>query len=222
MKRLVNINEFPGFYNSHLSAQIDSDLEQDVEYYTSLESLADDPLFPAELLRDENAMEKARDEACDHVDFRACHLKAAQGWLACLKEEIKEYCPFPLDMEYESIASPREYNFETDRLFVEIPYDQLRRMYIHVQKHCRSTFESIMRKRFTSRDGFISFYSNDIDEWTLKPLKEYDHNELGTVLSAYIEHYIDEDTFVYFELETGIGEHFNVDAWKEAVMASLV
>jgi hypothetical protein len=44
----------------------------------------------------------------------------------------------------------------------------------------------VIKERHTSRDGFISFYSNNFDDW-VKPLSKYDHNELGTLLTAYAE-----------------------------------
>lgn len=52
-----------------------------------------------------------------------------------------------------------------------------------------------IKKRFTSYDGFISFYSNRIEDWLDKPLTEWDHNELGTLLYALWDS--DDDYAVY-------------------------
>ncbi len=48
------------------------------------------------------------------------------------------------------------------------------------------TLVKLIRERFTSRDGFCSFYSNDIDEWKEKEVTEWDEIELGTLLDAWL------------------------------------
>lgn len=86
---------------------------------------------------------------------------------------------FPLVLE--ALKSPREYNFETDRIFCDVRLSVLKAIYAYCDK-------DILRQRiaecFTSRSGFMSFYSNDLDTWTVKPLKDWDHNELGTLIEA--------------------------------------
>ena len=41
-----------------------------------------------------------------------------------------------------------------------------------------------IKERFSSRDGFMSFYSSDLGDWP-KELKDWDHNQLSTLLEVY-------------------------------------
>ena len=79
---------------------------------------------------------------------------------------------------FETMVSPREYNFTTDRIFCLMPLDTAERLYAGVNK---SDFREHVKRRFTSRDGFASFYSGNLDEWPVE-LSEWDHNQIGALL----------------------------------------
>lgn len=87
---------------------------------------------------------------------------------------------FKIKLEFDKMRSPREYNFTTDRIFVNIPRDEAYRIRgLTDEKLLRET----AREMFTSRDGFMSFYSPDIDRWG--EVEDWDHNQLGCLLTAY-------------------------------------
>jgi hypothetical protein len=86
------------------------------------------------------------------------------------------------------MTSPRFYNFETDRVFANISEHAARKLFAYSRKlDNHATLAKVIRARFTSRDGFHSFYSNSLAEWLEKPLDEWDHNELGTLLIVACE-----------------------------------
>lgn len=96
-----------------------------------------------------------------------------------------------LDGVFEEMTSPREYNFETDRLFVSIPLKQLKALKAYVPN---DVLEKHIKRRCTSYDGFCSFYSNDFADWQAKPFAKWDHNELGILIEAAMIHAdIEED-----------------------------
>lgn len=75
-------------------------------------------------------------------------------------------------MEYIGcfIDSPKEYNFRTDRIYAtfEVPgYDALVKRLIQLGSlpEYRTELAALIKKYHTSCDGFISFMSNDIEEW---------------------------------------------------------
>ena len=92
-------------------------------------------------------------------------------------------------MTFESMDSPREYNFATDRVYGEIPLKVLREIFRRSKAEKHETLAAIIGARFTSYDGFASFYSPDLDSWLAKagPLAGWDHNELGTLLIAGLQ-----------------------------------
>ena len=80
------------------------------------------------------------------------------------------------------LSSPKEYNFTTDRIFAEISLADAERLFASVD---RTRLDELIRERFTSRSGFISFYENSLDKWP-KSVKEWDHNQVGTLLEVAI------------------------------------
>lgn len=88
---------------------------------------------------------------------------------------------FEIDMKPESMVSPKEYNFTTDRLFAHIPVKEVRRLF---KVTPRDIFTAVVKEEFTSRDGFSSSYPNDWAEWPTIP--NWDHNHAGALVKAYI------------------------------------
>lgn len=118
------------------------------------------------------------------------------NWWAVWREYAKEYAEsFAREFElpslaFESLQSPREYNFTTDRIFCHIDAADIAKMR---DETTPLTLEKVARDMFTSRDGFISFYSPDVSEWG--DVAEWDHNQLHCLLCAYIEDRLCVDEF---------------------------
>ena len=83
---------------------------------------------------------------------------------------------------FESLESPREYNFSTDRIFVDIPADEVRRMLAAVDPE---TLAQVAKDRHTTRSGFISFYSPWVGDWG--PVDDWDCNQIGTLVIAFVD-----------------------------------
>ena len=63
----------------------------------------------------------------------------------------------------------------------------------------------MVRKRFTSRSGFISFYESDFSLWS-KNLEEWDCNETGTLFECLFQGEFQDTTFAVLECMQGNGE----------------
>ncbi len=85
-------------------------------------------------------------------------------------------------LEFDRLDSPREYNFTTDRIFAKMPLIAARYMLDNVNV---TIFTKLCKDTFTSYDGFISHYSPDWTEWD-KDITKWDHNQLGVLLTAFI------------------------------------
>lgn len=93
-------------------------------------------------------------------------------------------------MRYESMSSPREYNFTTDRLFA---YGRLQAFRVMLRlarrPENREAWRACVKARHSSRSGFSSFYSNDstdLDSWGAE-IGDYDHNMLATLLAFALQ-----------------------------------
>lgn len=156
MKKLTTI-PFSGFYESLHDSALDDALK--------------------DIFRDDRGIEN------DELVYRAW---ASEDWSTIHELYAKEYAEnfareFEIEaLEFESIKSPREYNFSTDRIFCHIDYSELCRI---VQTFNIKEFSAFVRGRFTSRDGFISFYPADLAEWG--KIETWDHNQCGSALEFY-------------------------------------
>ena len=84
-----------------------------------------------------------------------------------------------LDVDYENTVSPKYYNFSNDSINCEIEFnDKLLQEFINNNKE---KFKEYITSRYTSCSGFISSYSNDVENWM--EVKGYNEHEIGSVLN---------------------------------------
>lgn len=210
-KLTVNL-PFPGFYESAYSDAIDREESQWLEYHTEENGETDSDYESAwpEPLR----LNELGDLLWRHADYSAAYRTIAGDYVAALDALAGEafgltvpdtrqrwtwneatgthditpepYARPSIRMTFESMDSPREYNFSTDRIYGEIPLKVMREIFRRSKAEGHATLAGIIARRFTSRSGFMSFYPSDLAEWLAKagPLAEWDHNELGTLFLA--------------------------------------
>ena len=78
------------------------------------------------------------------------------------------------ECEYESMSSPREYNFTTDKLNLrlKIDLDRLKGELIG-NAELRAAFDDYLNAKYSSRSGFISFVENNVDGYFKESVDEY-------------------------------------------------
>lgn len=159
---------FSGFYESIHNSQLDHELWHSVftDYATGCTN-----------------NDKLSNYAYDVIDWSELFIDYSQRYVEFFAHEFK------LDIKFESLSSPREYNFITDRIFCTISDNELTRLYAETDK---KVFAECIKETFTSYDGFRSFYSNDLNDWPIDPL-EFDHNEAACLLAAWLKQYHDFD-----------------------------
>jgi hypothetical protein len=106
-----------------------------------------------------------------HCDFNAVRLNYAKEYCAAFSKH------FNVALSFESIKSPREYNFSTDVIYCDISLDEVKRLFDSCDKAELSKF---IENKFASYEGFISHYSNDLDDWG--DIESFDHNQIGAII----------------------------------------
>lgn len=103
----------------------------------------------------------------------------------------------------EQLISPSFYNFETDRSFIDVTANKedLIKVIKYMFKHYYKELENYIYDHHSSYDGFISFYSNDVDVWMDKDILELDSIELSSILDVLIHEYHSEEDLMYELLE---------------------
>jgi hypothetical protein len=169
---------FAGFYESKWSDILDRECESFAEYFPEREEEQEQP----EHLRLTDC--EAGEALFWATDHSAGHASIARDYPEALDYALRDDLGFYLGLRWESMSSPREYNFETDRVFAFIPYRRALRLLARARADGYATLRKIIADRFTSRSGFFSGYSNDLAVWLAKPFAAWDHNEIGTLLLA--------------------------------------
>ena len=125
----------------------------------------------------------------------------AADWCMVQNNYAAEYAAafareFNLPLQFESMKSPREYNFSTDIIYCTISAENAARLFYTCDK---TLLDKIARETFTSRSGFVSFYDTDFTEWG--DILTWDHNQLGALIRAYVaEQNPDFDQWAEFDL----------------------
>jgi hypothetical protein len=154
---MISTIPFSGFYNSVHESQIDDAIEQ---MFTDRDTGCN------------------RNEGLEYALFRKCDYSGVFNAYAA--EYAENFCEeFCVKGKFESMSSPREYNFTTDRIFITIEEADAREILKRVDP---ATLAKVAKLMFTSRDGFISSYSPKVESWG--DLLEWDHNQLGALMIA--------------------------------------
>ena len=118
------------------------------------------------------------------IDNRAIKIELVKAYVDAFNERFEGETGIALNAVFETMTSPREYNFETDRVFVDVPIATVNALFTESEKDKHVKLTTVIKDQCTSYDGFYSYYSNDLGQWLLKPLLTWDHNELGILLQA--------------------------------------
>lgn len=159
-KTLVSANiPFAGFYSSWHDGQFDDALEMmfDIE--------GTGATYAGPLASHFSETINWRGAYADYAKAYAENFANALGLTVC---------------EWEEMVSPREYNFTTDRLFAKFDLSELAALF--ARPDIRENLNIVAAEMFTSRDGFMSFYSPDVTTW--QAFEEWDANQLGALLKA--------------------------------------
>lgn len=98
------------------------------------------------------------------------------------------------DIKYQKTVSPKYYNFSTDSINCEIEYDA-EKLKEYIKNNMEKYTEYIKRK-YTSRDGFSSSYSNDINDWL--DFEDLGDHGLGSVLEfVFLNENVDQVDLCY-------------------------
>jgi hypothetical protein len=192
-KKAISTIPFQGFYNSLYSHAIDSEMENSIDYYYKEYELT-------EAQRDTLAngyLEKNTSEFYYNV---------SKDYAESFIYEIERETGLSLNSRFESMESPKEYNFQTDRLFIELPEASSVAFVNYILENHKDEFRNLIAQRFTSRSGFWSNYDNTLEAWG--DPSEWDYNQLGTCFEIfeYLEHEIYDGHDIYESISNGLAD----------------
>lgn len=146
----------------------------------------------------------------DNFRFVYDYLGYCKRYVAVISGELG------LDLKFQELISPREYNFTTDRIICWIAPKDVKKLATVLNS---PTLEKMVKERFTRRDGFIPFYSAYVEDWKEKKIAKWDAVELGTLLDAWIiENDLDLENLDYvgYEYCQGNGQYVDYVETEES------
>lgn len=168
---------FPGFYESALE---NGDtpywaIRNELEYYTR--DCADEHPEWKNLTEDDFGF-----------DYKGYEKAVMDNFITAFKNSSPEIVE---SVEFDELVSPKYYNFSTDRLFCWVTFSEdWKPVMRKFMDDNHQILEVHIKKAWSSRDGFWSFTSNDVDEWYGKIFDEEDPSYIGIML-GYMMRFVD-------------------------------
>lgn len=176
---------FAGFYNSGL------DPIDDWDNHTASHELFEYP----EKLKEEH-LDYILELLYDHIDYTKLHLDISKECVELINKELKDNLPEGARafFKFQKLISPKFYNYDTDSVntafyFNDIAWDYIKaeiRKFKNLAK-----FNTFIKDRYESHDGFISFYSSSSSDWLddMDNITTAEKNEhkIGAIMEFYLE-----------------------------------
>lgn len=163
---------FPGFYETYYTPE-DTFIEKDIEDYVRENGLSDEA---------KTAILKAVYSSTEYCKaYKAAEQQVVRESVNVVYKELEKYVQ---NIELEKLESPRFYNYLNDSIDVKISFTKEN---IDVIKAAiTDNFEdwkSYLKSKYTSYDGFSSYYSNRADDeaWQIENALQGSHT-CGAVL----------------------------------------
>ena len=182
MKVQTFLPVFNGFYNTLFVDLIDNATDNAIEWYN-----------------EDNNTSLNYDDF--NFDFASIQREICKDAVSKIEEKLNEI-GINCSIKYETLVSPREYNFSNDSINIEINFKKFSQV-IEILEQNFDSFTQYIKDNYTSCSGFISSHSSYASDW-MEDLREDAENEahkVGAVLDFIlqeIEGYKDED--LYYEL----------------------
>jgi len=90
---------------------------------------------------------------------------------------------FIKSIQHQCIVSPKFYNFENDSINCEMEFDE--NLVLDYLLENSIAFEKYIFDRYSSRDGFTSFYSNNSANWLR--IEDWDKHHVGSIFEFILE-----------------------------------
>lgn len=184
-KAAIYIPYFPGFYNTILSPRdevIQEELETDIENRLDFTVKSQDRL--------EDALDKV--DIWEYFDNDRYEQDVAIDFVEGLNNLIYSENTILKDIsfEYESLAKPRFYNYENDKIngYVNLPLD----MVIEYMNNNAEEFQQYLKDNYSSRDGFMSFVPTNLEDFR-KELKSDLSKDVDRDLGILVEFIIEKE-----------------------------
>lgn len=134
-----------------------------------------------------------------NFDYKTYQNEISENCCSVIEDKLTEFLGVKCTIEFEVLVSPKFYNFTNDSINCTINVDK--KIVLKTLIDNSESFKEYIKDKYTSRSGFMSFYSNDADDWIDDFKKDDfdDEHKIGSILEFVLltNDYKDED--LYFD-----------------------
>jgi hypothetical protein len=162
--------------------------------------------------RDEKGLYSDFDINDVKIDYESYENDIVKNFAEALQDILSEH-KFVSKIELQSIVHPKAYNFSNDSANVIINYNAEAVkdfIYSNQEKFC-----AFLKSRYTSCDGFISWFSNEFETWETETLHFSDFSKNGHYLGAVLEFVCAELKIVEFDLYESVFDNVYFSNYAE-------
>lgn len=138
---------FPGFEYTIFEFdddRLESDIQEDIRENRIVETISFDDL---------------------KIDYKQYCIDVSKQCVEYVENQLKSLNMIE-SIEFEKIQSPREYNFSNDEIHCVFNYDDdHKKNIIKYLDENKNSFNDYILDNFSDRSGFMSFYTNDGEQW---------------------------------------------------------
>lgn len=104
---------------------------------------------------------------------------------------------FDVSIKYQELVSPKSYNYSNDSINIELTFNP-----IQVKEYLLDNvdeFDEYLKEHYTSRSGFYSSHSNNVDEWL--SIFDKDEHKIGAIFDFILRNEDFDESELYDETE---------------------
>lgn len=174
-------------------------------FYNTIYEWDDDFLYD-DLSETYEGVKEASEDYWEFMDNREYMSEVSKEYVYQLNWELHYYKILKeLEFEFESVVSPREYNFTNDSINCQLTFKKGRRTQKKILSYLRShwsEFDEWCHENYSSYDGFSSFLPNTAKGF-MKMLKSGErHDQLWTEIVTFLIQSIDSGIYESVEDHT--------------------
>ena len=152
-------------------------------------------------------------------DYKGYQLEICKSFTSVIEDLLFDK-GLVASMVYQKVNSPREYNFANDNVDIQVTLtsDNITAIMKAVKDNWGKWGE-YLKEKYTSYDGFSSFYSNNTEDWNIRESLQ-DGHKLGAILQflLLVDAGEEHDLDIYDDVTQDI--HLSCSNYEELIKAA--
>lgn len=187
---------FPGFYGTIF------------EYFTDSDNCENELQYINEKREENNLPALSKDVELD-IDYAGANNELSKQICTIVGNELQKE-GFISTYTFESLSSPREYNFHNDSINVSFEFNQanIDKIWNYVKDHYKE-WTQFLKDKYTPSSGFIPYYENfpNGNDWIHIGACLTDKHKAGLILDFILSNEGFNDETIYHRIEFYLNEY---------------